>query len=266
MTQRIKKRILYTLIGLTCLASYRAFDKIHVPKRQVSNLVVNIVNEHINVTHKSEKDGIEDIIKIAQESEYEEAWLHAVSPSESIWIENGLNELIEESEGINGSFHSLDLKISGKTIKKYDDVTFYHFHPQKNYKFDELHKWNEKVSGNTPFELIRLHYSAKSSMPSSNDIDVMVEVYKSLKDNSKRPKFKVVSVYGITEYTLTEQGLKRFVNGTECAAHWAYDVEKKAGNSSIFSKDTTHIVADKMAKRMSDDFIRVAYTPHKNTS
>jgi hypothetical protein len=258
-SDKVKKRILYALIGLASVASYRAFDKIHIPRVKTDDLVLNIVNDHINVTHKSEAEGIEDIIKIAKESLFEDAWVY----SSGKWTENGIQERIQYSFGIIGSYHLLDLKVSGKIVKKGHDTTFYHLHPKNNYNFDEIHQWTEKHFGKTDIELVRLHYSAVSSMPSANDLDVMVEVCNFIKDRSPKsiPQFKVVSVHGITEYTLTKEGNEKFIKGKGCAAHWAYAAEERL-RVPKFSRDTIDSISYEMAERMSDEFVQVTYTPH----
>jgi len=192
------------------------------PPRIVSNLVVNNSTDYINVVEKNEEEGVRDLRQLAENSQLEESWVYL--PLETLWVEIGKTsfplEIIVKNKEIIGYQERVEnyTGIVFKLMQAHWTLVHYHIHIKKSgvvkegidYIVDGL-----KISDSSLLEIENLVSSA-TALPSALDIRNMVvhsDAYYTLNSRGQI-SHKVVSGYGVTEYTVTEEG-RRFFSGRD---------------------------------------------------
>ncbi len=139
---------------------------------QSPNVLLNRDDGVSFVMNKNEEQGIEDIKKIINNSDYEESWLYL--PEKQKWCEVGIES--------DSDFVVMSLPRIYKTLeenKNVKELIFYHNHPLNS-----------------------------SKNPSFTDLTALIKLTKIFPDY--KIKEKICSEYGITEYSLTEKAIKEF--------------------------------------------------------
>lgn len=163
--------ILFQAFVLSYVPGERDFDK-------SKELKLNKNDEVAYVSHKNEKEAINEIKDIAKESQYEESWLHF--PSDKSWYEVGINSKIGEGKNYISKVEVDSGKFVG-AIRNSDSkkAVLVHNHPG-----------NEEV------------ISTNDYTPSISDIKTL-EKFRSLYKKI-RPSGEIiggiVSVHGLTSY------------------------------------------------------------------
>lgn len=87
-------------------------------------LSVNDANDFRHVVVAAESEGIDQVRRLAGESDLEESW--AFLPAAGVWVETGLNEvstpLVAEVE--------VDVDYLVELVRRFQQVHLYHFHPR----------------------------------------------------------------------------------------------------------------------------------------
>ena len=170
--------------------------KIQRTEMQSLNLLLNRDDKVYFVTNKNEEEGIKDIKKIINNSNYEEAWLYL--PEKQIWYETGF---YSDSISVCTNY-----SIVNKILEKNKDIkelVFYHNHP-----------WSPKYSLN------QIKY------PSTTD--VVETLGRTLDYSNYNIKGKVCSKGGVCEYSLTEKARKEFEIKNEIKIKDYYHIKKDA--------------------------------------
>jgi hypothetical protein len=194
-------------------------NRLNRPSKETASLIVNLDTSFRTVTHKSEADGLQDIVKLISESEYEEEWLYL--PDMKTWYEIGRNETsVRHGTHIEGSLIS-DPSGLEDILGKQKTFTFYHFHPiDKEGTYNFVHElWLNQGSrlgekNREPFySKMAYLFAVHGGVPSPGDIRKMSRLkIANYKKSKIDVRFKVVSVLGTFEYSLTKKGLEKFKN------------------------------------------------------
>jgi len=147
------------------------------------NLLLNRDDQIYFVTNKNEEQGINDIKKIINNSNYEEAWVYL--PEKQKWFEVGFDSYTLSKKFAMVSSNKNDINKILEKNKDIKELIFYHNHPS----FPDDSQETEKF-------------------PPFFDIRIMVDYTLSFPDY--KIKNKICSKYGITEYSLTEKAKKDF--------------------------------------------------------
>lgn len=237
--------LLLAALSQGCTGACNLAVKAIIPSRPIvhtQSLEINTENEYRAVVKKSESEGISDMRKLLRSSNYEESWMFL--PDTQEWYETGIFEghnLKEFERG--GSFYSRvasDVLNLEDVIMQNNEFTLYHIHPASeewfkvskrrlDRKIEEIKRvLNELEKEGTPKikhrasqMKERLRHIGRDSMiykleqsaePSIADLANMVFLTLSIKDINPDAKvrFKVCSALGVYEYSLTEEGYKRF--------------------------------------------------------
>ena len=149
---------------------------------QSNPLKLNKNDSIFYVTNKNEKQGIKDIKKIINNSNYEEYWLYL--PEKKIWYEIGINSSLSEKRS-SVEVCNEDIEKILRKNKNVKELVFYHNHPY--------------FSGD----------SLTETEPISED-DFRTMILNSLDFSDYKVKEKICSKKGINEYFLTEKVIKEF--------------------------------------------------------
>lgn len=168
------------------------------PEKLTDKLQINTSRMYKLVSEKSEAEGIEDLKELVNTADVEEAWYY----DGERWVENGIEE------------RKYKVLLEGpleKIINNNKSPTFYHIHPLKSYESEDIQSNDDLATA--IYRQNEMYKSAISgALPSLQDMYTMVsstiDAWK--KDSNINPKFKVVSPFGVTEYSLTKKGLGYF--------------------------------------------------------
>jgi hypothetical protein len=244
------------------------------------NLVVNTANDKRYKVWQSEDDGVRKIVEHVFSSRLEDAWLYA--PQMEFWLEYGKDE---SYSGLIEATTNLDIPVFCNMAFKHDALTHYHFHPYNQNNIETLVKEqvgriNKRSSNAFSFKeferaiqyMINVEYSAYETVPSAADLDGLVK--QSLLFYRIKPKgsfkYRICSGGGITECTVTDEGMKHFGEyttqelGKYCQGK-ALKMSKLAFESALPAPDkfNTDLRARELVAMMSDDNISITYTPYK---
>lgn len=172
--------------------------------RKVPDLVVNTDNSYRTVAEKSEEEGVRDIRRLAETSNLEEAWVFL--PDKSKWIEVGRGEKAWTKRGMHSSRCCIYPWELEKIFSENERVVIYHPHPEIDTTC--------MLMSNIGYMI----YILDNTMPATDDIIRGIEA--SVLLHKKQPKgtfsFKICSEYGVTEFRLTEKGMKEFSESGYC--------------------------------------------------
>jgi hypothetical protein len=187
------------------------------PSKQTTHLVVNTDDSYRNVTKKSEFDGLAEISNLIGTSGAEEEWMFAAT--DQTWYEDGVGAKSDTSLGgfIQGHVWG-DPSGLESIIANQKEITFYHFHPidtaymQKITDSAYLKVASKLAEENKEGFYQKLYYLNLliPSVPSSGDIRRMARMLLGNRDSPVKLNYRVVSFFGIFDYTLTDEGLKAF--------------------------------------------------------
>ncbi|HKL24424.1 MAG TPA: hypothetical protein VJ912_03750 [Candidatus Nanoarchaeia archaeon] len=186
MWQYLKDIMKYSLIISLLFTPIKEPDKSKIGpltlKNKSKKLFVNLDDGSYYKTQKSEKQGIEDLVKESKKQDYEEAWIYL--PKNKTWYEIGKESEKEETDSLTKYRVKRNENLLKEIIKKQkpDSIIFYHIHPYFKY----------------------------SKLPSNKDIETMIQT--TLEKENKYIKHKIVSGDTITEYSLTKKGINYFKN------------------------------------------------------
>lgn len=188
------------------LANPSSADSLNsIPLQNTDALKINTENIVRYVSNKSEEEGVSDIRRHNEYSEYEEAWLYDMDKEE--WIEMGLYAS-GWVDSIPPNSVEIDIQYIEHKIDSLENMSMFHNHPKKG------HPQQIKYSFFPGLEKIIDMYNdiyafTSSVIPSINDVRVMIHeescFYKKHPDGAM--KHKIVSHLGVTEYYLTEEAV-----------------------------------------------------------
>ncbi len=177
----------------------------------INELVVNNKNPYKTVTYKNENEGISEMRKLIESSQVEESWVYL--PHQEKWIEIGYNE--ESEKKIDESYITkakLDIQFLDALMNENNNMILYHFHSSYCLSLEDKIKKREKNGSpmnDNEIEKERIRLLIKSAYPSRSDLLNMIgnstEFFERNSDGNIT--FKVCSHYGITEYSLTDEGM-----------------------------------------------------------
>ncbi len=268
----------------------------------VDDLVVNNENNYRTVVLKNEETGILEIRKLVNTSPIEECWTYL--PSKEKWIEIGKGEELEQE--VDGQYFTkikLDALLIEKLMAENDNLIVYHFHPsQSSFLNNKIEKRKDacRPMNKEEIEEERTGFLVKRAYPS--DADVMCMIGNSMDFYEKQPvgniTFKIGSHYGVTEYSLTDEGrayfrtddseefLKRIMR-VNTAVYFSRGTQEQTSKQSIDTCSRTKMNSKqkrnrasrvkvshspktdplcrilKSVKAMSNKYLRITFTPYE---
>ena len=191
--------------------------------RYSRSLEVNTENIDRVMTRKDEERGVIDLMELADNSVLEDSWVYL--PQHNLWIEIGKEENLKVLENreknmpspyLNG--HYQDLEYLDRIVKKNNEAHIYHIHPGgKEFVYTVMQKEEKRGikflpnKENYQSRFLELCKNYNFS-PSIQDFYSMVSTsLHSFEVNDKcKVIFRVVSMNGIVEYKLTDEGKALF--------------------------------------------------------
>ncbi|MFA6088515.1 MAG: hypothetical protein WC755_01500 [Candidatus Woesearchaeota archaeon] len=220
------------ILGKELLVELHKYDYVSLSEKEIEKetkiLQLNDKDYVMQITHKTEEEGVKDIRQLNKKTPFEELWLFL--PEKNIWYEVGVRRQVNiGSSGINDPGYYIYEGI----IRKNPDVTkcvFYHNHPSylnivNNFSIDKIlsdkNTPEEKINSLRKFSSYhyRFHSEYHSITPSSLDGDLgssllITSIFK-LFNSKLKVTYKIVSDFGVTEYTPTEEALICFKSDGE---------------------------------------------------
>lgn len=190
------------------------------PLRYLQNLVVNTNPSHRTSVNKSEEAGQKDLEKIVDSSFFEEIW--AFLPQRKQWVEIGHREtLVSTSDGIRTSLVYFDYPYLLDLMRKNSAMTVWHPHPIGVVLHSNLSNSAQAVQTGYSLQVFTEDFSYKdsdenrlvlSALPSAYDLVAAVRISRDFCKYQRQGEitFKIASRHGVTEYSLTSQGLAHF--------------------------------------------------------
>ena len=275
------------------LVSIKTFNPLNIeatkrPLKKIQKLFVNTSKEYRAFADKNEEEGLRDIRDLTLSSPLEEEWLYL--PQEKKWYETGVSEVVDTSNNFAQGACITDPTGLEEILAKQPEIIFYHFHPlHRDLMLTNSKKIITDLSMQTYLRQNELSvlegkisefFVMLGSCPSDKDILKMIR-NKIINRSQQEVKigFKVCSYYGVYEYGLTPQGLKRFSNYDEPTS--IFKDQKIIDMSEVYNnkigayvgKDSalvkflsaTELITPykEYASYLSDDNIKVTFTPFK---
>ncbi len=178
----------------------------------IDKLIVNSKNNYKTVIYKNEDEGVSEMRELVESSQTEESW--AYLPRKEEWIEVGYNEESEKKEKDSYITKTkLDVQLLDTLMDENDNMILYHFHPPSYHLLEDEIRNREKeelTMSEKEIEKVRTGILIKSTYPSRSDLMNMIgnstEFYE--RNPEGKISFKICSHYGVTEYHMTDEGLK----------------------------------------------------------
>jgi len=243
--------LILSLSGVSC----KSLDKARsdIPFNYARKLTVNTQNNHRNIVNKGELEGIADLRIQSGISMHEEAF--AYLPREQ-WIEIGNRESYFEEEGSVRIGCFLDLNFLKRLYQENQEVKIYHIHTRLPNKINLIYYQVLTALG----EKVSFPSLIRSSLPSDGDLKIMVEEtieHRKFQPNSQT-KWGICSNRGVSEYFLTETGLKFFKGKTEeQIINWA---EQKTAPIKKPGKR----LEEELCNELTGSLLNVTFEPYSN--
>lgn len=234
-----------TAIGV----AYNALS-ISMPRlKTIDRLVVNTSDDYFNIVHASEEEGIKQLEDLARSASVEEAWIYV--PEEQIWYEAGYKQKTSETDDFlrshgYGAGAKFNLEILADTLVRSESPVLYHIHPSR-------------IAPDNP----------GLGIPSPHDFRHTLNIALALKssDIKKTARHKVVSEYGVCEYSLTAEGFEHFkALGKDKMIETLMSKHFSIGNrlwSKSNESDVSKIIME-LSKLLSDDYVHMVFTPFEH--
>ncbi len=153
------------------------------------------------IVRKNERDGIADLRKLVEESEYEEAWAYISPTVEDAWYYNpSIPEWhdigLEAETTKNCSSVKLDVDEVKTLANRYRSIHFWHIHPQP-----AMREFIHDLPRNYTKGQFEKRITLEGAIPSQNDL--AMAIYFSCILNSpqnRHDRYLLASHYGVTEY------------------------------------------------------------------
>ena len=284
ITKKLKSTISGLALVLASLSSISTCTANEIYKvrsiKYIDKLTINTSTEFRTAVKQSEERGIGQIRTLIGNSDLEEEWVFI--PRDSLWVEVGINEKLKLNNGNpEGSVEYEDLGLED-LLREDKEFTIYHFHPslrrQRDDKIEKelcsrFSKENEAYFKCQNYkDLVITEYLAEDVLPSIQDIVNMVNNSKLNREvNGEEIKFKIGSTAGVSEYSLSEQGLDCFKNlDKNSIREYASNRVKIAidSYSRLDLNDPSNVDmvnrAEQLVKLINDDKLIVKFTPYKN--
>ncbi len=207
-----------------------------IPLKNVNQLQVNEENRYRTIIEEDEESGIGELRSLSMNPVDEEAWLYL--GKEKIWVEVGKKATFR--------YVKLDVPYIISLINKFDDITFYHFHPSEI-------RW--------PFNVVQ---STQEALPSSDDINNTI--VGSVKFYGMHPngryRDRVCSLFGIVETSLTKEGIAYFSRRISEAEEYSGELRKKIDDCSTKSESPLKEIEEMIKRANSDKYIAFKFTPY----
>ena len=283
---------LIAIIGLVNIAASDAViiptQSLFPPLKQTATLEVNVSTSYRTFTRKSEEKGVRDIRYLVDKSELEEAW--AYLPDRHFWIETGKSSFSSKEVMRNGK-PEYNLGVYGyddhikKLMQTHDNLVFYHFHPKNG---EAIRDRNERATaavaavlrkkGFEPSqELLReeslymeKEFYAEEARPSGGDLLGLISNsnYFFAAHPNGRLSHKIVSSFGVTEFNLTQDGVKFFRDKNyEFIRQYSNNTSRYERipflNSEILNDKSKTIASIKeFLNSASDNNIKITFNPY----
>jgi hypothetical protein len=251
--------------------------KSSLPLKKTQDLEVTSNNKkygYLAVTENTdEASGIEQICDFLMEDPPEEAWCYL--PDKKMWIETGISSGLIGKPRQDGKFdlvgevqtdHTLDLEI----LKKEKNIIDFHFHPTylaQDLFGKHLDTREKRYHWNAP------HMVMWYALPSAADIfRMMQDTWIMFKEQGEDVHYvaKIVSSYGITEYSTTKDALLHFGKLAVDTGKYPEDfidpwTKQLTASTMHYCEDTVtdpDVLIQRIAADLSKEYISVKITPH----
>ena len=204
-------------VGTALVLPFQSFGSgpRNLPEIELRKLGVNTGSSYRTLVFKPESEAIGEIRKLVHLSPVEEAW--AFLPEQGAWHEIGFNEQAEHAVGKGqlATTAEIDFDFLGGLEKKNSHVIVYHFHPAGQSSVSYLVNSTATKQGgisSRDLKVMQAIQDQRDSLPSPHDMELMIfeTVYFAQLHWHTDMSWKICSALGVTEFKLTEMGLRRF--------------------------------------------------------
>ena len=207
--------LIVILAGAVPVAAENALPASVTPLRQAEKLSVNASNEaRFVVSGTCESEGMGQVRELMLRSEFEELWafIPATPDSPCRWVELGM----ETRAGVDHTRVQVDWRYLDELMRRYRALALYHFHPLVY--FERCQPGPGCSGSSVPLQtgvvpMDALVANLQFAMPSAEDIYFMSEsAWRLDRHHPGRGimRHRMISPYGVIEYSLTEAGKKRY--------------------------------------------------------
>lgn len=262
--------------NLSCTPKYNP-DSLGTP---ISTSDLRSSLERTIAENQCESQGIQRIVESVKSSNFETMWVYipeAESPTKCQWIEIGQGEY-------GGDAAAAIVKVKrgylAKLMAAHTQLHLYHSHPLDY--FEQCEDTNSCGEFSVPMTTDKLSEKGlisnlRYSMPSPNDVAFMMEVTREFEEHRAdggKIRNRVVTPYGIVDYSLTEEGKRRLrkvgMEGKE--GRWGFDTYIRTRlsygltdgdlRSNIHTNpgDITRAL-EQLAESLSNRYLQLTYTP-----
>jgi hypothetical protein len=219
-----------------------------------------------------ESHGVREISQILKRSEFEEMWAflpRAHGARHCQWHEIGREEKSERDRAyLRVDMVYLEALMAGNT-----EIHVYHFHPLRYFECAAHADCpQESAAGQAESFDQRWITDLVFSMPSPSDVHFMMDVtsrFNRRHHGGGTIKHKVVTPYGVVDYTLTDRGLAKFDSERHSRSEGLY-ITWVVG-SALADDRVERVIKDhpgsiiaavrRLAQTLNTEFLRVAHSP-----